>query len=457
MDSLFFDEIVKCLGGKSINYKEDLIISGVSTDSRKIKKGDLFIALKGENFDGNEFVNECFKKGAKAAVISKNISCDGPAVLVDDGLIALKKLSELYKKKFDIPIIAVTGSSGKTSTKEIISSVLAQKYRVHKTYENLNNEIGLPLTLFELNHGHEISVLEMGMNSLGEIKRLVSIAKPDIGIITNVGTAHIENLKKRENILKAKMEITTYFNSKNILLLNGDDEYLSSVKNKDYKIIRVSTKGNGEYNATDIKNLGEEGVEFKCNYRGEEHVFRIGLPGMHNVYNGLFAIALGDVYGLKPNQIKEGLIKFNPGSNRMDIINLSSDIKIINDCYNANLDSMKAAIDVLYSFKNSRKIAVLGDMFELGDFSDEAHKELGRYASERVSMLIAIGKEAKNIYNEAHDKIESRHFDTKDEACRFLKSVIMPKDAILIKASRGMGLEYIVNYLTNELGDRKVN
>lgn len=457
MESLSFDEIVNCLGGKSINYSKNLIISGICTDSRKIKKGDLFIALKGDNFDGNEFVNECFKKGAIAAVISKDINCIGPAVLVDDGLIALKSLAELYKKRFNIPIIAVTGSSGKTTTKEIISAVLAQKYKVHKTYQNLNNEIGLPLTLFELKKEHELSVLEMGMNSLGEIQRLVTISRPDIGVITNIGTAHIENLKSRENILKAKMELTTYFDKKSILLLNGDDEYLSLVKNKDYKIIWVSTKGNGDYNATDIKNLGEEGVEFKCNYRGEEHLFKICIPGIHNVYNGLFAIALGDFYDINPNDIKKGLMEFKPGNNRMDIINMSSNISIINDSYNANLDSMKAAIDVLNSFKNSRKIAVLGDMFELGDFSIKAHKEVGRYVKDRADILVAIGKESKYIYDEAHEKIESRHFETKDEACSFLKSIVRQKDAILIKASRGMGLEDVVSYLTKELGDRKVN
>lgn len=455
MESLSIKEIARYIKGELLNLNDDILVSGISTDSRKIKDGDLFVALKGKNFDGNDYVEECLNKGAVAAVVTRRIEGNKPMILVEDGLSALKEIAKYYKSRFKIPVVAVTGSTGKTSTKEIISSVLEQKFKVHKTFKNFNNEIGLPLTIFELERCHNISVLEMGMNNPGEIQRLAEIGRPDVAIITNIGTAHIENLKSRENILKAKLEITSFFNENSLLVVNGDDEYLSTVKDKVYTVKRVSTKGNGDYNAYDIQNLGENGIEFKCVYRGEEHQFKILAPGMHNVYNALAAIAVGDRFDLSTENIKDGLLSFKSVSQRMDVIALNNGIKIINDCYNANLDSMKAALDVLSDLKCDRKIAVLGDMFELGDFSFEAHKQVGKYAQDKCSMLIAVGKDSIHMYNEAVKKIQSHHFNTKEEACQLLKDIIKPGDAILVKASRGMNMEHIVNFLISEFSDRK--
>lgn len=452
MEALRINEIIRCLNGNTKNICEDIEIKGISTDSRNINNGELFVALVGKNFDGHNYLDEVFKKGAAAAVVSSELECDYPIIVVNDTLEALKKIAACYKQKFSIPVIAVTGSTGKTSTKEMIASVLQEKYNLHKTQQNFNNEIGLPHTLFNLNKNHEISVLEMGMNNPGEIGRLADMARPAVGVITNIGTAHIENLGSRENILNAKMEITTYFNSDNVLIINSDDEYLSKIKGKGYKILGVSIEGKGNYNAENINNFGEYGIEFICEVKGKKHKFKINLPGIHNVYNALFAIAVGDMYDVDIEGMKAGILKFNPGKMRMDIIDVKGGIKIINDCYNANPDSMKAALDVLAAYRVNRKIAVLGEMYELGGYSEEGHRNTGRYAKNKCDILIAVGELARFIYEECRSSIESYYFKTKEEARIRIKDLIRPGDTILIKASRAMNMEDITNYI---IEDRK--
>lgn len=451
MECLGINEISEAVEGKLINCNENLDIRSVSTDSRKINKGDLFIALVGDNFDGHKFVDISINEGALAALVSKEVSVNCPQVIVEDTNIALKTLASYYRSKFKLPVVAITGSTGKTSTKEMIASVLEEKLNVHKTLKNFNNEIGLPLTIFNINNSHQVSILEMGMNNLGEIKRLAEIARPSIGVITNIGTAHIENLGSRENIFKAKMEISTFFENTSTLIVNGDDEYLSTINNRPYKIIKTSIYEKGDYNATCVNNLGEEGVEFTANYRGNNHLFRVNVPGIHNVYNALAAIAIGDMFDLSVEQIKQGISNYRPVGSRMNIINLNDDIKIIDDCYNANLDSMKAAINVLSTF-NGRRIAVLGDMFELGDFREEAHRQVGKHLRDKCDLVITVGESSKYISEETKDEINSRHFDTKEDACLYIKSIVKGKDVLLIKASRGMKMEEIINSL---IEDRK--
>lgn len=452
MESLKLIEIANAVGGTIVNINNIEEVKGISTDSRKVSAGDLFIALSGENFDGHEFVSAAFEKGAAAAIVSREIYGDYPQIIVQDTMKALKDMARFYRKRFNIPVVAVTGSSGKTSTKEMIASVLGEKLKVHKTQKNFNNEIGLPLTIFNIDNKDEVSVLEMGMNNLGEIERLASVAYPKIGVITNVGTAHIENLGSRENILKAKMEITSYFDSENVLIINGDDEYLSKVNNKSFKIIRTSLHGKGDYNAKDIVDYGPEGVEFKTNYRGNEYLFRINVPGVHNVYNALTAIAVADIFNLTAEEISAGIINFKPGNMRMNIINLPDDIRIIEDCYNANVESMKVAVNVLSSFSGGRRIAVLGDMFELGTYREEAHREVGRYLDGKCDMVVCVGEDAKFIYSETMNKLECSYFKTKEEACQYLKGIIKQNDVILVKASRGMKMEDIISCL---IEDRK--
>lgn len=440
--------VAEAVNGNIINFTGDEIyITGVSTDSRKIKKGDVFIALCGLNMDGHDYAENAIKSGAAIAMVSREIEGSIPQIVVKDTSIALKKLASYYRNMFDIPIVGVTGSTGKTSTKEMIACVLSQKFNVHKTMKNFNNEIGLPLTIFEIEKNNEISILEMGMNNLGEIKRLAEVARPSIGVITNIGTAHIENLVSRDNIYKAKMEITTYFDDKSILVINSDDDYLSKTVNKKYEVKRVSTQGMGDYNACEIINHGEYGVEFKCIYRDENCKFIINVPGIHNIYNALFAIAIGDIFDMDTKLVQAGIASFKPTSQRMNIINMDNKIKIINDCYNANPDSMKAALDVLKSYGNNRRIAVLGDMLELGSYSEEAHRYIGNYLKDKCDIFIGIGNDAIYMYNEAKLDVDSHYFKCKDEANLYLKSIIAENDVILIKASRGMKMEDITNYL----------
>ncbi|GFR34998.1 hypothetical protein TCEA9_08100 [Thermobrachium celere] len=444
------DDIIKATCGKVFNLNENIIINKITTDSRKVEKADVFIALKGEKFDGHDFLGEVKDKGAVCAVVSKFIpNVDIPQILVDDTLRAYKEIARYYRRRFDIPIVAITGSCGKTTTKEMIASVLSSRLNVHKTEKNFNNEIGLPMTILNLKSKHEASVVEMGMNHFGEIESLSYVALPKIAVITNIGTAHIENLGSRENILKAKMEITTYFNEENILVINSDDDMLSTVKTDKYKIIKFAINSDADYKAYDIIDLGQDGMEFKCNISGVERRFKVNLPGQHNIYNALSAIAVGDILGLQYEDIYNGILNFNPGSMRMNIVELKDDIKFIVDCYNANPDSMKAAIDVLNKF-NGRRIAVLGDMFELGEFSKAMHKEVGNYLVDKCDVLIAIGEFAKEYYNEAMGKIECYYFINKEEAFDFIKNFIKRDDVVLFKASRGMKLEYISDSLIEQ-------
>ncbi|KMT21403.1 UDP-N-acetylmuramoyl-tripeptide--D-alanyl-D-alanine ligase [Clostridium cylindrosporum] len=450
MEKMTLDEIINILDGNVVNYKENIVVNGVSTDTRTINEGDLFVALKGENFNGNKFVSKAVENGAICAIVSEPVESDIPYILVNNTLFALGKIAAYYKSKFNIPFIAVTGSVGKTSTKEVISSVLSKNFNVHKTDKNFNNEIGLPHTLFNLKHGHEVSVLEMGMNNFHEIERLSEIAKPNIGVITNIGTAHIENLGSKEGILKAKMEITTFFDKDSILIVNGDDELLKTVGDMHYKIIKLSINNLGDYNAFDVIDYGEEGIEFKIIYKGSEETIKVNSPGVYNVYNALAAIAIADILGMRIEDMKEGIADFAPCGMRMNVKTLKDGIKIIADCYNANPESMKASLSVLNSFKGNKKIAVLGDMFELGDYSETGHREVGIDIRNKANVLIAIGENSKYIYDEAKDYIESRYFLKKEEAQIYLRNILEPGDIALVKASRGMKLETVIDYITKD-------
>lgn len=442
------EDIITATKGKAYNIKDTKIkVNKIQTDSRKIEEGDVFVALIGEKFDGHNFIKEVKEKGALCAVVSKlDLNVDIPQILVDDTLMAYKEIARYYRLRYDIPVVAVTGSSGKTTTKEMIASVLSQRLNVLKTEKNFNNEIGIPMTVLNLNSKHRAAVLEMGMDRFGEIESSAYVANPNIAVISNIGTAHIEKLGSRENILKAKMEITTFFKEDNILIINADNDMLNKVVTDKYKVVKFAINNGAEYKAYDIIDLGSEGMEFKCLLSGIERKFKVALPGTHNIYNALSAIAVGDIIGLNYEEIYNGILVFNPGNMRMNIVELDEDIKLIIDCYNANPDSMKAALDVLSKFKG-RRIAVLGDMFELGEYSVELHKEVGGYAANKCDMLVAIGDFSKYYFEEAKNKIESYYFKTKEEALNFIKSNVKGNDVILIKASRGMELEYISDNL----------
>lgn len=453
------DAIAKACNGTIISRGSKNTIDKISTDSRTIKSDSLFIPLIGENFDGHRFIKDAVRKGASSVLVQKDKMEYGAGlenvnvIGVDNTLDALAQISSYYRNLFDIPFIGITGSVGKTTTKDFVAGVLAAKYNVHKNIGNFNNEIGLPLTLFNLETEDKISVLEMGMSSYGEILNLVNIVRPNIAVITNIGLSHIEHFGSKENVMKAKMEVATNLKENHYLLLNGDDDHLKNVdtKDKNYNIIFYGLGDNNDFYARNIKDLGEKGCSFDLDIDGRLVQFKIKQPGLHNIYNALVAIWIGIKYNMTAEEIQAGLGSFELSQMRLEIIN-SGNIKIINDAYNASPDSMKAALDVLENIEASRKIAVLGNMFEMGSFAEEGHRDVGRHlANKQIDLLVTVGEMAKWIGLEAKARgfKEDNIFivDNNKEANEVLKGCTENKDAILVKGSRGMNMEQIVRFL----------
>lgn len=427
-------EILKITNGKLICGDEDLDIQNFEKDTRIIQKGDMYVAIKGEKFDGNDFYKDAINKGAVACLMSKEPDEKiGSIVLVENTVKAIQQIAAYKRSQVDIPVVAVTGSVGKTSTKDIVAAVMSQKYKVLKTQGNLNNDIGLPFTLLRL-HDENAIVVEMGMNHFGEISLLTSIAKPTLAIITNIGTAHIGNLGSRENILKAKLEILEGLQG-NSVIINNDNDLLSdwAEKNKEkYNIITYGINNkNSKYVAEDIHSY-EDRSEYRID--GREVVVPVG--GEHFVLNSLCAIAVGRYFDIPMEKITEGISGFELTKGRMEIEKAKCGASIINDTYNANYDSMKAAIEYLEKIEGKRKIAVLGDMKELGEYSESLHRKVGEEVKD-IDILITIGELAKCI-EETADVREMLHFDNNESALEYLKKIMKKDDIILLKASNSM-------------------
>lgn len=449
-------EILAAVNGKLLSGNEKSIIENISIDSRNINPGDLFIPIKGERFDGHDFIISSFEKGAEIALTERNIPPFGKKTLikVKSTLTALKDLSAYYRSKFDIPFIAITGSVGKTSTKDLAASVLSQKFKVLKTAGNFNNEIGLPLMIFKLEKEHEVAIFEMGMSGFGEISRLSSIVKPDYAVITNIGLSHIEKLGSRQNILKAKTEIFEYMSPEGVAILNGDDNLLHGLKDLlKVKTLFYGTEEGLDYQAFDLLSLGEQGCKFKVSIDDIEYNIRTSIPGFHNIYNALAAISLGIELNVPMDLIIKGVYEYKPSDLRLNIIT-KNDIKIINDTYNASPKSMEAAIDVLKDIStDGKRIAVLGDMLEMGEWSYKVHLDVGKYAAlKRIDMIVTVGENAQNIAVGAlsggisGENVKS--FDDNKSACNYLEKIVSVGDIVLVKGSRGMKMEQIVQELT---------
>ncbi|WP_073025020.1 UDP-N-acetylmuramoyl-tripeptide--D-alanyl-D-alanine ligase [Lutispora thermophila] len=447
-------EIARALNGKLINCEHNIIVTGVSTDSRKINKGQLFIPIKGLNFDGHDFIEKAIEMGAVASLSQYDLGARNfPYIIVEDTQIALMKLAKYYRSKFNIPAVAVTGSSGKTTTKEMIASVLSESFSVLKNEGNLNNTIGLPITVFGIEKHHDICVFEMGMNRFGEIESLAAIVKPDVAVITNIGTAHIEYLGSRQGIFEAKKEVFKYFTKENTAIINGDDDMLSTMTNTEYNVIKYGLEEHNTFCAKNIKQHGDEGMEFSLCIDGKKENFFVPLIGVHNVYNALCAIAVGLTMKMNIEKIKSGLAKFAPGKMRMEIFNTDDGIRVINDSYNANPDSTSAAIEVLKNMPcHGRRVLIIGDMMELGDYSEIGHKRVGEKAAEsNIDIIITIGEKAKDVCKGALNKgmgdRQIYHFKDNAAAISQLISILLPKDTVLIKGSRVMKLEEIADFL----------
>lgn len=429
----------------------------VVIDSRKIEEGGVFIAMKGERVDGHDFIPQVAEKGALAVVCEREPQeCQVPYILVEDSFKALKDIAEFYRKQLTIPVIGITGSVGKTSTKEMIASVISQGFQVLKTEGNFNNEIGLPLTVLRIRPQHEAAVLEMGISDFGEMHRLSRIARPDICVMTNIGQCHLENLGTREGILQAKSEIFDFMNPEGQVFVNGDDDMLIRVKAKgSHEPIHFGLNPSNEVFASNVMNKGLLGSEAVIHMDLEVFPVEIPLPGSHMVYNALAAAAVGKCMGLSSRQIRDGIAGVQAVSGRSHVIALPT-CTLIDDCYNANPVSMKSAIDLL-TMALGRKVAVLGDMFELGDKEKELHGDVGAYAIQKgIDVLICTGELSRFMYESAlksqqampdRKKTESYYFETREEMVKQLKDILQPGDSILVKASHGMQFEKVVEYL----------
>ncbi|MBX9135994.1 MULTISPECIES: UDP-N-acetylmuramoyl-tripeptide--D-alanyl-D-alanine ligase [unclassified Clostridium] len=445
-----FKEMLNAIDGEVIVQKEEANFNKLCIDTRKVEKDNVFLAIKGANFNGNDFAIKALESGASVAIIDEvkfdeqDAQGKGTIIKVKNTREALLNLAKFYREKLGLKVVGVTGSTGKTSTKDLIAALLSDKYKVFKTKGNFNNDIGLPLMILELTSDYDVAVLEMGMSSLGEIELLASVARPDIGVITNIGLSHIENLKTQENILKAKMEISTFFNKENVLIVNGEDKLLQNISSNVFKVKKIGYNHEYDVYASNII-LREEETEFLAHAFGEEAVFNLPMAGKHNVLNTMLAIEVSECLGVSFKQMVKGLENLEATSMRLQVVKKQG-LTIINDCYNASPDSMKSSLDVLSAYKNGRRVAILGDMYELGDESEKAHYEVGKYAKDKVDTLIVIGGYIKN-FKDGFDSDNIIMYNTKEECIKELENIVKLDDVVLIKASRGVKLEDVVKKL----------
>ena len=456
MKNMSLEKIAQACGGiyHGSEEKKASIVESITTDSRQASDGCLFVAIPGERVDGHDFIPSVFEKGALAVISERELENPaGPYIQVISSLEAVKGIAEYYRQQLDIKVVGITGSVGKTSTKEVIASVLAQKYNVLKTLGNFNNELGLPLTVFRLRDEHQIAVLEMGISHFGEMHRLAKVARPDICVITNIGQCHLEFLKDRDGILKAKTEIFDFLKEDGEIVLNGDDDKLAQVKAvKGITPMFFGIEGEKAIYADEIESCGLDGIACTL-HAGEESIrVQIPIPGQHMVLNALAATAVGRKLGLTMEEIKAGIEALEPVSGRFHIIQTGR-IQIIDDCYNANPVSMKASLDVLRDAKG-RKVAILGDMGELGENEADMHAEVGSHAAQnKIDLLICTGKISSHMAEAAIANGgcgEVLQVPTLEALLTCLPSLIEEGDTALVKASHFMHFEKVVERLKED-------
>ena len=456
METITLSQLLEAVNGKLLggNQNLDTPILRVDTDSRTIHPGALFIPLVGERFDGHAYINAALEGGAIGCLTTRERESyreDKFYVKVGNTQRALRDLAAWYKGRFHIPFVAVTGSVGKTTAKDMIAAVLSTRYKVLKTEGNFNNNVGLPLTLLRLSKEHQICVLEMGMDKFGEIDYLAEIVQPEVGIITNIGDAHIERLGSRENIFKAKCELLPHIQKDGLLILNGDDDLLTTLRGK----TPVSTVFFGqteglEYRAQSVGGDGVSHIHCRMTTPNMEREVKIPALGEHMVYPALMAAAVAEHFGLTPNEIQQGLTQFVPTKMRMNVLHRAGGITILDDTYNANPQSMRAAISVLADGPGSWKAAVLGDMLELGPFAPALHAGVGECLGKaKVDCLVAVGEMSQHMAQAARESGVPMvyHCVDRDTAKAVLNQIVREDSTILVKASRGMKLEELTAYL----------
>lgn len=449
MKSMTFSEAAKAVGSLSNLCGS---FDAVCTDTRKIENGSLFIAIKGENFDGHDYAEKAIELGASAVICEKDCGLGDRQILVKSTRQALLDLAGYYRSLFNIPVIGITGSVGKTTTKEMVHAVMSVKYNTLKNEGNLNNEIGVPLTLFRLDETHEAAVIEMGMSGFEEIARMTAAVRPDVAVISNIGVSHIEKLGSRDGILKAKLEILQGMKADAPVILNGDDDMLTTVSPDAHPVTWYGIEGENCLFAAKNVSLSESEISFDASYPDGETRVELPFPGKHNVYNALAAAAAGSFFGINAEDAFEALKKYVPAGMRQRIVKKCG-ITFIEDCYNASPDSQAAALAVLGGMGAKRKIAVIGDMLELGSYSAEAHASVGRKAAEnKIDVLFTYGKLSLETAKAAKDGVDTvKSFADKQELSDELCSMLEEGDAILFKASRGMKLEDVIYSVYSKL------
>jgi UDP-N-acetylmuramoyl-tripeptide--D-alanyl-D-alanine ligase len=464
MKNMSLTQIAEACGGRIIPEDgfSDREIAGVVIDSRLVEKDFLFIAAAGERADGHDYIPGAFEKGALAVVCERLPAAPaGPCILVRNSLAALKDIAKWYRSRLNIKVVGITGSVGKTSTKEFISSVLAQKYQVLKTEGNFNNEIGLPLTILKIRDFHELAVLEMGISNFGEMHRLSEMARPDICVITNIGQCHLENLGSRQGILKAKTEIFDFMNQDGCVCINGDDDMLVTIPEVyGRKPVSFGTGPGNDVYAINIETKGLFGSTCSIHVKGAAFQADIPLPGEHMVLNALAAACVGTLLELTNDEIAAGIEAVKPLGGRSNILRQGK-WTVIDDCYNANPVSMKAAVDLLTT-ADTRRVAILGDMFELGGRERALHREVGAYAAlKRPEVLICVGRLSLEMFEGASEVIlreqgslteeypgtDLIYFKTREELIAAFSHILKENDTILVKASHGMGFDNVVKAL----------
>ena len=442
-----FAQIREWTGANVIGiFDPDSVITGVSSDTRQIKNGDIFVALRGMNHDGHKFLAEAFRLGAVAAIVENDcvVSSElGPIFFVESPLRALGEIARQHRSKFQIPVVCITGSSGKTTTKEMVASVLENRFNVLKSRGSENNEIGVPNTLLKLNAAHDVVVLELAARRQGDIEYLCSIAQPTFGVLLNIGSAHLEYFESLEGVAKAKGELLEYLDESLIALINADDRVVcQEVQRTKGRLLTFGFQSESIFRGEGLILDQESCGHFL--FRGFE--IDLGIPGGHNAYNALAALSVGVQLGVNIQDAARVLSNFQAIEQRSQIIDVAG-ITIINDCYNANPESMRAALDILLNKLGQRKIALLGDMLELGPDSKRYHEELGRYVAPMVDELLTIGTMGKYIATSAMGVGLSKtfHFDNFDSVVKYLKNTLVKGDTILVKASQGMGLRRVVD------------
>ena len=468
MNKITIDEIVKATGGKLLAGSKDQYVSAIKHDSRECGSGDMFVAIIGENQDGHKYIPDVVAKGcnnllishtdgwlqqpgiAEAGAISAEEFENLNIIQVEDTVIAMGQLATWYLGTLDVKKVAVTGSVGKTSVRDMIYYVLSEKYNCGRNLKNFNNNIGLPISIFQFDDRTEAVVLEMGMDNFGEIRNLSGMVKPQIGVITTIGVAHMEKLGSRDGIFRAKMEITENLapaSEGGTLVYARDDEFLNGERTKgDYAEVSVGVDGHSNYIISNVDDFGLEGIEFTLEYRQETRRIKLPVPGTHNAMNAGIAIAVGNLLGVDIDTAAKGLAKADLTGRRLRKVQ-GEHVTVIDDTYNANPDSMKSAIKVLEkSLCKGNKVAVLADMFELGEKSDQLHFGVGMFARGcGIDKLIAIGDNAAHIAKGASGgDLEVHYFKEKEDFYKVMKQLIGEGDIVLVKGSRGMKMEDIV-------------